>query len=73
MCPSNTSCRTHSPMLTSWDLSLQIPISYLFVLETSAGQTWRIGTFRVIGTILGAVLACIVRLVALLRSLLTDR
>jgi uncharacterized membrane protein YgaE (UPF0421/DUF939 family) len=51
-------------MLIRCCLLRQIPISYLFVLETSAGQTWRVGTFRVIGTVLGAILACIITLIA---------
>lgn len=37
-----------------------IPISFLYVLETTAGQTWRIGFYRAIGTVSGSILGCIV-------------
>ncbi|CDZ97409.1 Predicted membrane protein [Phaffia rhodozyma] len=41
-----------------------IPISYLFVLDVTSGQTWRVGTFRVMGTVSGAILAGIIWLIA---------
>ena len=37
-----------------------IPISFLYVLETTAGQTWRIGFYRVIGTVSGSILGCVI-------------
>ncbi|KAL7415885.1 Fusaric acid resistance protein-like-domain-containing protein [Mrakia frigida] len=36
-----------------------IPISYVYVLETTAGQTWRIGFYRALGTVSGSILGCI--------------
>lgn len=39
-------------------------ISYLWVLETNIGATWRIGYLRILGTCIGAIYAYIVWLIA---------
>ena len=36
-------------------------ITYIFVLETNTGATMRIGGLRLLGTLLGAAMACLVR------------
>lgn len=44
--------------------SSQIPISFLFVLEATVGQTYRVSIFRIIGTIGGSIMAVIIHLIA---------
>lgn len=40
-----------------------IPISFLYVLETTTGQTWRVGLFRAIGTVFGSIIGVLIWLI----------
>lgn len=41
-----------------------IVVTYIFVLETNTGATMRIGGLRLLGTLLGAAMACLVWIIA---------